>query len=226
MNYLAHGFRHVASPWRCAGTALPDWVRILRSRCRAHEARAAEVGGAAADPRLAELAAGVVRHHADDRAFHQSAAFTDTLHEATEILAPLRATVPGFRARFAAHVLMEMLLDAALADENPARLDAYYAALAGIAPEELAEVAAPLIETTAGPARDGGFDGVAPLVRSFVASRFVAEYRDDRRVVARYAQVAARAGVPPGGDALEPHIATLRSLVTSRAAALVSPTLA
>lgn len=225
MNYLAHGFRHSASPWRCAGTALPDWVRILRARCRAHEARAAEVAATTADPRLAELAAGVVRHHADDRAFHQSSAFTDTLHEATEILAPLRAAVPGFRARFAAHVLIEMLLDAALADEDPSRLDSYYSALAGIAPDDLAEVAAPLLEGTAGLDRDGGFDGLAPLVRSFTGSRFVAEYRDDRRVVARYAQVAARAGVPPGGAALEPHIAPMRRLVTSRAAALVAPTL-
>jgi hypothetical protein len=219
VNYLAHGFRHTADPWLCAGTALPDWARVLSApgqHLRVPEDTAA-LFASDADAQLASLARGVVRHHADDRVFHQSAEFDAAVHDAMDALRPLRALVPGVRIRFLAHVGIEMLMDAALVDEEPARVERYY--------DALAQVDGAALETRAQRLANGPMLGMANLFEVFLRSRFLAEYGDDARVAHRLDQVATRIGHPPCGDALVPFLPALRDDVRRRLAGLVAPAL-
>src|SRR5262245_30283705 len=133
MNYLAHGWRFAAEPYFLAGTAAPDWLSVIDRKVRLRSRRAAEFV-ADPDPLLAAVARGVVQHHVDDAWFHATPACNElNLAFAVEI----RSSLPGdegFRPSFLGHILVELLLDAVLAEEEPRRLDNYYAALSELDP--------------------------------------------------------------------------------------------
>jgi hypothetical protein len=184
VNYLAHGFLHVDDPWFVAGTALPDWLRVLGKRLRLEPASVERLS----DDDSVRLARGVLRHQDDDRRFHSSAAFADARHEVAE---RLRAVLPrdaGHRPSFIAHVLVEMELDASISDEDPMRLEAYYAALAQLEPEDVAAAARRLDPDIP--------DRLPDLFRRFVSDRFLADYQAPDRLFSRLNLVLRRARQP------------------------------
>jgi len=191
VNYLAHGFRHLGDPWLVAGTALPDWVRVLDRRARI-PAETAASRASDPDPRVASLARGVVQHHADDRRFHGSPAFEQTRRAVADDLRGVLPASDGHRPWFIAHLVVEVQLDAAIEAAAPGTVAAYYAALGGLEPAE--------VERAAGVLAPSGAAGLARLVRGFVAERFLAEYADPDAVVRRLDRVVRRArqpGLPP-----------------------------
>ena len=207
MNYLAHGFRHVHDPWLVAGTALPDWLRVLHRRARVSaETAARRVGDA--DARVASLARGVVTHHEDDRRFHGSAVFGQTRRAVAD---DLRAVLPeslGHRPWFVAHLVVEVQLDASIEEAAPGTVAAYYAALARLDPDEVERVAALL--APAAPA------GLARLVRVFLSERFLAEYGDPAAVVRRLDRVVRRARQPGLPAAMADVLGRTRGVVAAR----------
>jgi hypothetical protein len=75
-----------------------------------------------------------VQHHADDGWFHETAAFAALTWQLT---ARVRDALPpddGLRPSFLGHILVELLLDSILIDDEPDRLEAYYAALSAVDP--------------------------------------------------------------------------------------------
>src|SRR4051812_38665606 len=118
MNYLAHGWRFTAEPYFLAGTAAPDWMNVIDRKLRLRSRVATRFVGNP-DTQLASVARGVVQHHADDAWFHATPAFNElSLAFAVE----LRDALPGdegFRPSFLGHIMVELLLDAVLAEENP-----------------------------------------------------------------------------------------------------------
>lgn len=144
MNYLAHGHAHLDRPWFLAGTALPDWVRVCGSRipCSSHPRILLASSATSPDggPR-AELAAGVLRHHRDDRLFHAAPAFARAQEGLRAILVERwpREALP--RPRFVAHILCELLLDRQLVLERPDRIHRYQEALRTLDPNALEEIA-------------------------------------------------------------------------------------
>ncbi len=131
MNYLAHALPFLDDPYFVAGTAVPDWLTVVDRRVRV---RAKGVEPLVGDPDgvTAAVAGGVLQHLRDDRHFHASRALAET---SIELAAAIRRVWPsdgGFGAGFAGHLLVEVLLDAALAAERPAALDAYYRALQAV----------------------------------------------------------------------------------------------
>jgi hypothetical protein len=216
MNYLAHGHRHLDDSWLLAGIAVPDWLKVLGRRLRVPGDRAvahADHG----DPHVAALARGVLRHHADDLAFHTSAAFHEAAGEVAEIVRPVRAAVPRARPSFIAHLLVEVLLDAEIVRRDPRVVDRYYGALATV---EAGEVEAIVARMTPRPPV-----GLAGVVRRFVAARFVADYGEDARLVRRLDSVFGGIGQPVLGAALVAVVPAARTAVTRRADALLSTTL-
>jgi hypothetical protein len=119
VNFFGHAL--VAS-WRSAhpafalGSMLPDFATMV---------------GARAETDHPELSAGIAFHHATDRAFHRIPAFRTLESETTALLAA--AGLGRGPSRGAAHVSVELCLDAALVDE-PNAIDTYLAALA-LAPD-------------------------------------------------------------------------------------------
>ena len=213
VNYLAHGWHATLAgdPWELAGTALPDWLRVVDRRMRAVRDRAAACA-AASDPRLASLAHGVLRHFDDDARFHTSAEFAAASAEVVGLLRPAREQAPGLRLSFVAHVLVEMLLDAELMRRDPARLGTYYDLLSGLDADEVERLATPLATKPAA--------GLAPLVREFVSSRFLEGYADDAALVRRLARVLRRARQPDAAAAILPALPAARAAVAARTPAL------
>src|SRR4051794_25323318 len=129
MNYLAHVWRFTDEPYVLAGTAAPDWLSVIDRKIRLRSRTAADFV-ADPDPIVAAIARGIVQHHTDDAWFHATPAFNELcLQFAVEI----REMLPGdegFRPSFLGHILVELLLDRALAEDDPKRLDNYYLALA------------------------------------------------------------------------------------------------
>jgi hypothetical protein len=123
MNYFGHtvlAVRRGGDRAFVLGAMLPDFATMIRARV----------------PRTAhaDIDAGMQFHRRTDDVFHRSAAFRQLTEQAAAWLSA--RGVRNGSALAVAHVGVELLLDAALADDEPAQR-AYRAALAGAAPEEL-----------------------------------------------------------------------------------------
>src|SRR5262245_37996790 len=187
MNYLAHGFRFTDEPYFVAGTAAPDWLSVIDRKMRLRARRAAEFV-TDADPALAALARGVVQHHYDDEWFHQTHAFNElSLAFAVDV----RSALPGdegFRPSFLGHILVELLLDAVLAEEEPARLDNYYAALDQVDPATVQATINYLATRTT--------DRLGMLIPRFNRERFLMDYGQDDTLLVRLNHVMRRVHLP------------------------------
>ncbi|MCU0960269.1 MAG: hypothetical protein MUF48_09205 [Pirellulaceae bacterium] len=213
MNYFAHGYDHVQEPYFLAGTAVPEWLSVVDRRVRAR-ARLARPWVQDADPRRAALAAGVVRHHDDDRWFHRTRAFAELSLELTVLAREQLAGDPGFRPSFLGHILVEILLDAALIERDVRRLDQYYAALAVIDPNLVARAVALM---TTGPA-----PGLAGLICLFCRERFLYDYLDDAKLLLRLNRVMRRVRLRPLPATILAALPGARQRVRQRAGELLT----
>jgi hypothetical protein len=124
MNFFSHAWvaaRIRTDPAFVLGAMLPDLATMLGARLELP-----------ADP---TLAAGVRFHHATDAAFHASEGFQRWNRTGVEDLLALE--LPRGPARGAAHVGVELLLDAALARVPGCATAAYRAALAAPAADSI-----------------------------------------------------------------------------------------
>jgi hypothetical protein len=188
MNYFGHGYRYVDDPYFLSGTAVPDWLGVIDRRVRAR-ARLARPWTADADPQLAAVAGGVVQHHTDDDWFHRTRAFAELSLALTVETRELLAGDPGFRPSFLGHILVEILLDGALIARDVTRLDRYYQALESVDP---AAVSRAVHRMTTGPVPT--LEKMIPL---FCAERFLYDYLDDAKLLARLNRVMKRVKLPP-----------------------------
>lgn len=214
MNYLAHGWRYADEPYVLAGTAAPDWLSVIDRKIRLRSRTAADFV-ADTDPIVASLARGIVQHHADDAWFHATTAFSElSLQFAVEI----REVLPddeGFRPSFLGHILVELLLDRALAEDEPKRLDNYYAALAKL-DADLTQHAISRLATRP-------VDRIVMLLPRFLSERFLYDYLDDAKLLMRINHVMRRVGLPQLPAGLVELIPSLRQRVRERMADLLTP---
>ena len=214
MNYLAHGWRFAQEPYVLAGTAAPDWLSVIDRKVRLRSRTAAEYVDHS-DPILAAVARGVVQHHTDDAWFHATPVFNElSLSFAVEI----RDRLPGdegFRPSFLGHILVEMLLDRALAEDEPRRLENYYAALLAVDPH-VAEQAISRLATQ--PA-----ERLAAMIPRFITERFLYDYLDDGKLLTRLNHVMRRVGLPQLPPSLVELIPSLRRRVRERMNDLLTP---
>jgi hypothetical protein len=207
MNYFAHGRAFIADPYVLAGTAIPDWLSIVDRRVRVRAKQAREFLHDS-DEQVAALARGIVQHHHDDDWFHQTPAF----HELNVLLAAriraLLAGDDGFRPAFLGHILVEILLDAALIEAEPQRLDEYYAALSRVDPL--------VVEATVNRMAIRPTERLAALLPRFLSERFLYDYGDDAKLLHRLNQVMRRVSLPPLPESLVRFFPEARELVTAR----------
>lgn len=187
MNYFAHGRDYVDSPYFLAGTAVPDWLSVVDRRMRVRGKTAARFVDDP-DPRQASLAAGVVQHHEDDRWFHQSRAFVELSAQFSHHLRSLLEGDGGFRPSFLGHILVELLLDAELIRDEPARLDAYY--------EAFEKIDVPFLEAGINRMATRTSDRLVELIPRFCQERFLYDYGEDDSLLRRLNHVMRRVGFP------------------------------
>lgn len=186
MNYFAHGRRFVDEPLVLAGTAVPDWLNVADRKVRVRSKQAGVWVGDA-DGELAAVARGIVRHHADDAWFHQTPAFAEL---SWRFAAMIRDGLPpddGLRPTFLGHILVEILLDAALIAEQPAQLDAYYAAVDTIDGS--------LVQSHVNRMAWRDTRRLAWFIGAFARERFLWDYLDDGKLWFRLNQVMRRVGL-------------------------------
>ncbi len=207
MNYFAHGRRFLDDPYFLAGTAIPDWLNVVDRRVRVRGKHAQALVDDA-DPRIAAVARGVVQHHQDDDWFHRTAAFAELSWSFTADVRDALAPDPGLRPSFLGHILVEMLLDAALIAPAPERLEAYYAALSSLDPH--------VVQAAVNRAAPRPTTGLAPLIPKFIEVRFLFDYLDDARLLKRLNNVMSRVHLAPLPPSFLDLLPDFRRRVTTR----------
>jgi hypothetical protein len=187
MNYLAHGWKFTDDPYFLAGTAAPDWLCAIDRRVRVRSKNAA-IWTNDLDSKMSAFVRGICRHHADDRWFHESRAFVDLSLDFSSQIGRALPNDEGFRPWFLGHILVELFLDAALVEERPERLTAYYRALA--------EVDATAIEAAVNRIAARPTDRLAGFISLFCRDRFLWDYTDDGKLLVRLNQVMRRVRLP------------------------------
>jgi len=214
MNYFAHGRDFVDQPYVLAGTAVPDWLCVADRAVRVRSKDAAPLA-ADADDQAAAVAAGIVRHCDDDRWFHATRTFAEL---SLQIAKMARAALPddeGMRPSFLGHILVELLLDAALTEQDSARLQAYYDALDEVDPAA--------VQATVNRIARRPTDRLALFIPIFRRERFLWDYLDDGKLLARLNQVMCRVKLPALPAGFVDVLTAARVLVRDRAGELLIP---
>lgn len=213
MNYLAHGYRFTDHPYLMAGTAVPDWLSVVDRRVRARSKGALPLVDDA-DPRVAAIARGIVQHHADDDWFHRTPAFAELSWQFTAQIRDVLGRDDGLRPSFLGHILVELLLDASLAENSPQLLDAYYAALD--------HVDGHIVQLTVNRIAARPAEQLAEFIDLFRQHRFLYDYAADDKLLQRLNQVMRRVGLanlPPELLAVLPE---MRNIVRARRSELLA----
>jgi hypothetical protein len=215
MNFFAHAHPFLGEPYFIAGTSVPDWLNVVdrRVRCRS---RHAQPFCDDANTDVSQLARGIVRHHRDDAAFHQTRDFTElSLALAVDIRRRL-ADDTALRPGFVGHILVEILLDAVLAERDPEALEVFYRQLGQVDPR--------LVAGTVGRMTGQSAESLADWIVRFLAERFLFDYADDAKLLGRLNQVMRRVGLPRLGEEFLELLPGARRQVRLRADALLAAT--
>jgi hypothetical protein len=212
MNYLAHALAFLDRPYFLAGAGVPDWLAVADRPLRLRS-RHAEPLRDDPDPCVAAVAGGVLQHFRDDARFHGARAFAETSLELTVRVRDALGGETGLRPAFLGHLLVELLLDAALVADDPGRLTAYYRALAAVDPGR--------IEAAVNRMAPRPTQRLAAFVELFRREQILWNYPEDDKLLVRLNQVMRRVGL----DALPADFAAAlpaaRKLVSDRKDALL-----
>lgn len=216
MNYLSHARELLDRPYAVAGTALPDWIAAFDRDSRLRSGGVLPEMADDGSPR-SEILSGIERHFHDDAWFHGTAAFRNTV---AEMARGIRARFPDLprrrvRATFIAHLMLEMLLDGALMEADPALLPAYRETLGRVELRVVADVAGELAPIDP--------DAFHSLLQRFKGARIFDVYLSDVELTARLDAILVRARQSPLPEGFIDMVTEARPLIASRAKVLLTP---
>lgn len=214
MNYLAHGFRYLDSPYFLAGTAVPDWLSVVDRKVRV---RSRAVGPLldSPDETTRSIAGGINQHLADDQWFHQTRIFAETSLQFAVELRDLLPGDEGFRPSFLGHILVEVLIDATLMDRDRSVADRYYEALEHVSAMKVQQVVNEIAKVQT--------DCLEGWIARFRQVKFLYDYLDDAKLLFRMEQVMARVGLPLLGGHLGVWLPSARKVIAQRCDELLTP---
>jgi hypothetical protein len=122
--------------------------------------------------------------------------------------ADLPSDAPGGYAAFVGHLLLEVLLDAALIEENPIRLEQYY--------QRLDQVDVQLVQEAVNRMTPRQTLRLAPMIAEFRRLRVLWDYLEDRKLLDRVNQVMRRVRLPELPEAFSDLLPKARQAVASR----------
>ena len=212
MNYFAHALPFFDDAYFVAGTGVPDWLAVVDRKARVRLKRA-EPFAEDADPTVAAVARGVAQHIRDDNHFHRTRAFTELSLELTAAARDVLDTESGLRPGFLGHLLVEVLLDAALIAEAPQRLESYY--------ELLGTVDAGLVENAVNRMALQPTRRLSPMISRFRQARILWDYQEDGKLMGRLNQVMRRVQLETLPETFQEILPDARRRVTGRRAELL-----
>jgi hypothetical protein len=207
MNYLAHALPFFDRPYFAAGTGVPDWLTVADRQVRLRR-KQIEPFLADADPILSAVAGGVRQHLLDDARFHEARAFAELSWRLAALARDALENELGMRPTFLGHLLVEVLLDAVLTEENPARLEEYYRVIETVEPH--------LVEAAVNKMASRPTDRLAIMIAEFRRQRILWDYLDDAKLLVRLNQVMHRVKLPPLPDAFLAILPPARRAVADR----------
>jgi hypothetical protein len=207
MNYFAHALPFLDRPYFVAGTAVPDWLAVADRKVRL---RSGHVDAFLddADPCTAEVAAGILQHLRDDAQFHSTRAFAETSLELTVQVRDALGGETGLRPAFLGHLLVELLLDAALVADDRGRLAEYC--------RVLDEVDAWRVEAAVNRMAPRPTERLAVFVELFRRERILWDYLEDGKLMVRLNQIMRRVRLEPLPDYFAAILPAARKVVTER----------
>ena len=213
MNYLAHGWRLTERPYLLAGVSVPDMLSVVDRSIRARSKMARPFANDA-DEVLSHVAQGVVQHHTDDAWFHQTRAFAELSLSLTALTRDALEQDAGFRPSFLGHILIELLIDARLAEDDPQLLESYYQAWEAVDADRVSAAVSTIT------AKDAS--RLAVFVQRFRELRFLHDYQEDAKLWFRLNQVMHRVGLPALPATFQNILPDVRQIVYPRVAELLS----
>jgi hypothetical protein len=207
MNYLAHALHFLDRPYFAAGTAVPDWLTVADRGARVRQKHAERLSQDP-QPEAAALAGGILQHVRDDRRFHAGRAFAELSLQLSAMARDALGADGGMQPAFLGHLLVEVLLDAALLAEDPARLEAYYRALEA--------VDALLVQQVVNRMTPRPTQRLAPMIGTFRREQILQDYLEDGRLFVRLDQVMRRVKLPSLDEGFRVLLPEARLLVESR----------
>jgi len=183
MNYLAHAYPFLDDPYFAAGTGVPDWLTVV-DRTVHVRLKHAEPFVEDPDGPTASVARGVIQHVRDDARFHQTQAFVELSLELSATVRDVLDEPSGFRPTFLGHLLAEVLLDACLIRDDPARLEEYYRVLDSVDGRLVQEAVSRMT-----PRRTGR---LALMISRFCREQILWDYVEDAKLLMRLNQVMRR----------------------------------
>ncbi len=213
MNYFAHALPFLDEPYFAAGTAVPDWLSVVDRRVRVRR-KHAEPLAADADEVTAAVARGVIQHLGDDARFHEGRCFVELSLGLTARFREVLEEPSGYRPSFLGHLVVELLLDAALVGDEPARLEAYYRVLDAVEPQRVEQAVNRMAPRPT--AR------LAEMISRFCQARILWDYLEDAKLLPRLNQVMRRVGFEPLPDDFRRVLPEARELVAGRRAELLA----
>ncbi len=195
-----------------AGTAIPDWLSVVDRRVRVRRRRTDKVFRFLL-PQEQEIARGALQHLEDDHWFHTSPLFLQLEARVASWFRGLMPHALDHRPGFLGHIVVELLLDDAIAERTPGILDAYYDVLRRVCPEEIQRVVNQLCVRTT--------NRLAQFIERFVEARVLYDYADDQRLLLRLNQVLQRVRLDEIDRSSVAVLARARELVRHSAADLL-----
>jgi hypothetical protein len=209
MNYFAHAIRFLddSDPFFIAGTGVPDWLSVADREVRIRRRHLAAMLNQG-EPALRAVAQGIQQHLDDDAWFHESRAFVELSLAVSAEAGDFLREPQGLRPGFLGHLLVEVLLDASLIAEDPARLGDYYRLLDSVDPgrvqEEVNRIAPHPTER------------LARMIQGFCQERILWDYLHDEKLLRRLNQVMRRVRLPELPDDFVAFLPTARHLIDRR----------
>jgi len=207
MNYFAHAYRFLDAPYFMVGTGVPDWLTVVDRPVRVR-LRQALLLAEDPDPFVAAVAQGIAQHLRDDARFHDTRAFMELCLQLTALIRDRLGADAGFRPSFLGHLLVEVLLDAALIGQEPDRLKTYY--------QVLETVDAGLVEGVVNRIATRPTERLAWMIERFCQGRILWDYLEDARLLVRLNQVMHRVGLGQLPDDFCDFLPVARRLVDAR----------
>jgi hypothetical protein len=212
LNYFSHSLPFLDQPYFVAGTAMPDWIRVVdkRTRVRSKTVKSfLDQHVEKCSPTAIEFCHGILQHHTDDDWFHNTETFLAMNVRFAKELRERMGDDASMRAGFVGHISIELLLDAVLIERSPGGLAQYYRVL-----ESLDHA---VIESALEAILGRPVPNVSRLIRRFAIERFMYDYLDDRRLLRRLNQIMTRVNLPLLPDTLLHWLPEARQAVIENA---------
>jgi hypothetical protein len=155
-----------------------------------------------------------LQHLRDDAGFHTTRAFAETSLALTVRARDVLGVDGGMRPAFLGHLLLEVLLDAALIADDPDRLTEYYRVLDAI---DAGGIEAAVNRMAPRPTQR-----LAIFIELFRRERVLWDYLDDGRLIVRLNQVMRRVGLAQLPVEFAAVLPEARNLVGLRRAELLA----